>query len=221
MISIRVIFSCLVILIPLIIYILRYHKVGLKIVLYIIIVYLLVYKIAEYYYHLVIEKNNQYPVEFSAVSYFILSLGVLLHIKGVREFGSFLAFFSGLFYILASIISPESFLHNTRYYLEMARLNHTLLYVSSLLCLTVYYNRGYNYPYILGLIIVIGHAFIVKNILNYSDTSYVIYEISLGTFLKDINLYYWYYLIIYYILVLITAYLFIKLFNILAKKYYY
>ena len=58
MISIRVIFSCLLILIPLIIYILRYHKVGLKIVLYIIIVYLLVYKIAEYYYHLVIEKKN-------------------------------------------------------------------------------------------------------------------------------------------------------------------
>ena len=188
MYSIRMIFTLIIIFVPILIYLLAPKEKLLKIILYVIVIYLLIYKIAEYYYHLVIEKNNQYPVEFSAVSYFLISIAVLTRWKGLREFASFLATLGGFFYAVANIIAPESFLHNTRFYLEMARLNHTLLFIAGLITNTIYFNRGYKYPYVIGITLVIIHAFIAKDIFNYSDTSYVIYEVVLATFLNDINL---------------------------------
>ena len=221
MYSIRIIFALIIIFIPILIYLLAPKEKLLKIILYVIVIYLLIYKIGEYYYHLIIEKNNQYPVEFSAVSYFLLSIGVLVKWKGLREFASFLATLSGLFYAIANIIAPESFLHNTRYYLEMARINHTLLFIAGLITNTIYFNRGYKYPYIVGIILVIIHAFIAKYIFSYSDTSYVIYEVVLATFLKDINLDYLFIKIVYYPLIIIVYLLLVKLFINMNKEYYY
>lgn len=220
MYSIRIIFTLIIIFVPIFIYLLAPKEKLLKIILYVIVIYLLIYKIAEYYYHLVIEKNNQYPVEFSAVSYFLISIAVLTRWKGLREFASFLATLGGFFYAVANIVAPESFLHNTRFYLEMARLNHTLLFIAGLITNTIYFNRGYKYPYIIGIILVIIHAFIAKSIFNYSDTSYVIYEVVLATFLKDINLVYKFIKIIYYPLAIIVYLLLVKLFIRMNDKYY-
>ncbi len=102
----------------------------------------------------------------------------------------------------------------------MARLNHTLLFIAGLITNTIYFNRGYKYPYIIGITLVIIHAFIAKDIFSYSNTSYVIYEVVLAIFLKDINLDYLIIKIVYYPLIVITYLLLVKLFINMNKEYY-
>ncbi len=221
MINIRIIFALIILFMPLIIYLLAPHKLLLKIILYLLVIYFLVYKIGEYYYHIFIEKSNQYPVEFSAISYFLLAIGVLFRWKGLREFSGLLAILSGFFYGIANIVAPESFLHNARFYLEMARLNHTLLFLAGLIVNTIYYNRGKYFPYLLGIALVLAYAFTMKQILNYQTTDYVIYEVVLATFLKNLNLYYWYILIFYYPLIILLYLLLIKLYFKMNEEFFY
>lgn len=219
-ISLRFIFLLLIIFIPISIYLLNGKIVFLKVILYVIVIYFLIYKSLEYYYHYFIENNNQLPVEFSSVSYFLIAIGVLFHIKGLREFAGLLAMLSGFFYMLATIVSPESFMHNTKFYLEMARLNHTLLFLTGILVNTIYYNRGYYYPYIFGIILVIVYAYIIKYIYNYSDNSYVIYEITLGSILISSNIYNYLTLIIYYILLVTIYLLLVKFYHKMNIEFY-
>lgn len=219
--SIRLPFLIALLIIPLATYLLGRYQTFLKVILYIIVTYLLIYKIGEYYYHLVVEKNNQFPVEFSAISYFLVALGLYLHLQGLRNFSAYLSLLSGFFYGVANIVNPASFLNNPTYYLIMARINHILLYLVGFLVLTCYFNNGKRYYYYLGIVLVIGYAYIMKYYFNYSDTSYLIYELTLGTFLRDLSWFSPYLYVVYYILLIIAYILSVKIYLKLSDTYYY
>lgn len=95
-----------------------------------------VYKIGEYTYHQCAGEHMDFPVEFSALSYFTLAITVLFGCKRGDQFGALVAILSGMMYSISFWVSPDSFWasnSSTPFLFAMAAINHHLLYFAGML----------------------------------------------------------------------------------------
>lgn len=132
---------------------------------YTIALYLFVYKIGEYVYYQAIGLHLKFPVEFSALSYFLLAISVVFRIKKMDQFGAFAGMLAGLMYSVSFWISPMSFVNSmdTMFLFIMAILNHHLLYFAGALLL--FNVRKYNFKdcwiMLLGVGAMVGYSWII------------------------------------------------------------
>jgi hypothetical protein len=102
-------------------------------VLYCAFAVLLVYKIIEYAIMITQTGLSKIPVEFSAVSYFLLSIVVVFKIHKLKFVAAFSGFISGLLYILSFVFIAENTIALNGVVLTLvAMLNHSILFWGSL-----------------------------------------------------------------------------------------
>ena len=98
--------------------------------------FLILYKTSEYIYWQAVGQHLKVPVEFSAVSYFLFGLTTVFRIKKLDALGVFCGFLAGMFYSVASWVSPDSFvnsgLEESIFLFVMAIINHHALYFGSI-----------------------------------------------------------------------------------------
>lgn len=157
----------------------------------VIAIFLLVYKIIEYVYWQCVGEHLKIPLEFSALSYFTYAIVIGFNIKKGQPFAVLVAFLSGLLYNISFIVSPDSFVLNrdSIFLLITAMLNHTLLYMGSVLTLIgakEKYDVRKLWTCFLGMICMIGYAWIIYSTTDYAlyyDTPIII-QVSSGTILS-------------------------------------
>lgn len=142
-------------------------------IVYSIAVFLLVYKIIENIYWQVVGRHMNFPVEFSALSYFILGITVTFRIKKVEQLGAFTSLLAGLMYSISFWVSPGSFIlsETSTYTLIAAIFNHHLLYFASMLLITTarHYNYKDSWIMVLGTAIMVGYAWIIYLFTDYAN----------------------------------------------------
>lgn len=142
-------------------------------VAYTIAIYLLVYKICEYIYYQAVGLHMKFPVEFSALSYFLLSISVVFRIKKMDQFGAFAGMLAGLMYSVSFWISPMSFVNSmdTPFLFVMAIINHHSLYFAGALLL--FNVRKYDYKdcwiMFLGIGAMVAYSWIIYLFTPYSS----------------------------------------------------
>lgn len=97
--------------------------------------FLITYKIGEYVYWQVVGQHYKFPLEFSALSYFLYGIAVTFRLKKVQEFPVWAAFMAGTMYSVSFWVSPDSHIVNmdTPFLFVMALTNHHLLYFGAML----------------------------------------------------------------------------------------
>ncbi len=155
-----------------IIFLLRNKPKASYIVAYCIAVYLLVYKIGEYTYWQAIGEHMHFPVEFSAVSYFLFGIAVTFRLKKVDSFATFCAMLAGLMYSVSFWVSPDSFVANgdAMYWFVTAIINHHALYLGGMLMLlNVRKFRVKDiYQHLVGVGILVGYSWIIHSFTDYT-----------------------------------------------------
>lgn len=156
---------------------------------YTIALLLLIYKIGENIRWQVIGDHMNFPVEFSALSYFLFGIFVVFRIRQADTFAVFAAILAGTMYHVAFWVRPDSFLPggNVSYLLVMAIVNHSLLYLGGMLMLAN--ARKFRlcdcYQSVIGLGLLIAYSWIIHLYTDYSAVKGkpVIIQITDGTIL--------------------------------------
>ncbi len=105
-----------------------------KIILYMLAVGLFLYKTIEYTLYGLNMQLTKIPLEFSTMSYFIFSISVIFNIKKLSSIAAFCAFVSGIGYLLSFMIIGNQYFENNGFQLAiMALLNHSILFLGSML----------------------------------------------------------------------------------------
>lgn len=155
-----------------VIFLLRNKPKASYVVAYCIAVYLLVYKIGEYTYWQAIGEHMHFPVEFSALSYFLFGIAVTFRLKKVDSFATFCAMLAGLMYSVSFWVSPDSFVsgEDNLYWLVTAIINHHLLYLGGMLMvLNVRKFRLKDiYQHLVGVGILVGYSWIIHSFTDYT-----------------------------------------------------
>ena len=117
----------------------RNSRVG-NIVVAIISIYLFVYKVYEYIPGGRYEVACDYPIDFSAVSYFLFAFAVWMpRLKNLKGYVAFIAIISGIIYDITAIVFPNMYAISAgkfSYITILALINHNLLYLGGLTFLT-------------------------------------------------------------------------------------
>lgn len=176
------------IVIALTIFLHKYYKAN-RIILSIISIILLIWKISEFSYYY-INDLNIYPVEFSHISYFLVSIIIIFNIKKLYYFASSISFIGGISYIITYLFIDKKF--NT-FNIYMTFISHITLFfigLNLLLNLTKFNKR--DYPYLLiGYILIISYFLLVhyRIIFPSQNLEYVVLnEIIFGTILRHIGI---------------------------------
>ena len=112
------------------------YKFG---ILYILSIILLVYKTIEYTIYGLNLESSKIPIEYSTISYFIFSLTTLFKIKKMYSIASFLAFISGIGYLVAFSVVGDIFMDQQCVMITViALVNHTILFIGSLIIISHY-----------------------------------------------------------------------------------
>lgn len=161
---------------------------------YSIAVFLLIYKIGEYIYHQAVGNHMNFPLEFSALSYFLLGITVTFRIKKAEQLGAFTGILAGLMYSITFWVSPNSYVENPEpiYFMIMAIINHHLVYFAGMLLLAN--SRRYSYKscwvLFLGVGIMISYSWIIYLFTNYAEVigKPIIIQICDGSILSWLGL---------------------------------
>lgn len=156
--------------------------------------FLLAYKIGEYTYWQCVGEHLKIPLEFSALSYFIYSIIIGFDIKKGKPFAVLVALLTGVLYNVSLIISPDSFVitRDSVFLLIMAMINHTLLYLGSMLTLLgakEKYDIRKLWTCFVGLLCMVGYAWLLYSTTNYAELydTPIIIQLSNGTILSWLN----------------------------------
>lgn len=143
---------------------------------YCIAVFLLVQKTLEYIVWQALGYHMKFPVEFSAVSYFLFGIFVTFRIKKADGFAVFVAVLAGLIYSVFFTLQPQSFIGDfingdeAPVSFVLAIINHHLLYFGGMLMLV----NVRRYPvknvwqYVLGVGIMVAYSWLVHLYTPYS-----------------------------------------------------
>jgi len=105
-----------------------------KIILFLLATSLLTYKAVEYTIYGLNLQLNKIPLEFSTMTYFIFSISVIFNIKKLSSIAAFCAFVSGIGYLLSFMFVGNQYFMNNGFHLTiMALLNHSILFIGSML----------------------------------------------------------------------------------------
>ncbi len=137
--------------------------------------FLLVYKICEYLYWQAIGRHMHFPVEFSALSYFIFGIFTTFRIKKCDCFAAFTAILAGFFYSVSFWISPDSFVNGeeSKFLFAMAIINHHMLFAGGMLMLANvrrYEFKKTVYQHFIGIALMVGYSWLIYGCTNYSQT---------------------------------------------------
>lgn len=142
---------------------------------YSIACFLFVYKTTEYIYYQAVGLHMQFPMEISAMAYFIFSILVVFRLKKIDGFGAFLGVLAGLVYSAGWWISPTTFVLNEEhmFFKVMAVMNHHLVYTGGMLMLTNVRKYRYSsfWQYLLGLGLLIGYSWIIHLFTPYTEAN--------------------------------------------------
>ncbi len=142
---------------------------------YAIACFLLVYKIGEYIYWQAVGQHLKIPVEFSAISYFLFSALTVFRVKKADSIGVFCGFLAGMFFSIASWVSPDSFIKNAQeeswFLYAMAIVNHHALYFGSMLMLANVrrFDPKKFYVMFLGVGAMVGYSWLIYLFTPYAD----------------------------------------------------
>lgn len=189
-------------------------------VVWFIAAYLLAYKFDEY------GPFSSYPIDLSAMSYFVFGFAAFIPFRPLKAAGSFTAMLSGAVYFVTMTFFPnthvESLTFNRWFLLTMAMVNHNLMFVGGLfMCARHKFGRT-GMVWILGWfafffayleLLTVGYG------INYQVTSIV--EIMQGTLVAEVlglELTPTYY-VLYYIIVVGLSVALLALFDLLNKAF--
>lgn len=109
------------------------------IILYFLAILLVTYKMIEYTRYGLMLQTHKIPIEFSAISYFIFPIAVIFNIKTLRSIALFMSFLSGIGYLITFPFLYEQFFTHNGYYLTwFAFINHSILFIGSLLLIKIH-----------------------------------------------------------------------------------
>lgn len=152
--------------------------------------FLLVYKITEYIYWQAIGEHLHFPVEFSALSYFVFSIFTVFRLKKIDGFASFTAILAGMFYSISFWVSPDSFVKagDPAFFFAMAIINHHLLYTAGMLMLVNVrkYKVKNFYQHFVGAGLMVGYSWIIHLFTDYTavEGKPIIIQITDGSILS-------------------------------------
>lgn len=171
-------------------------------------IFILAYKVIYYTYMQIIGMGwTKFPVEYSALTYFLFTIVVLTRCEKLMPFAIFSAIVAGIAYNFSFIFSVNSFLPPDEPIFEyvFAWLNHSLLYFCGMLLLLYVYplNKKLWWEIPVGVAVFAGYAAIMQNTVLKGldmDTT-IIYSIATGSLISYVNpalegkwyFYIWYY----------------------------
>ncbi|MGN1043170.1 MAG: hypothetical protein ACI4SK_06785 [Christensenellales bacterium] len=135
--------------------------------------FLLLYKIGEYVYWQAVGQHMKFPVEFSALSYFIFGITVTFRLKKAEQFGAFVGVLAGLMYSVSFWVSPGSLIGDidTPFLFAMAIFNHHALYFASMLLLANVHKFNYKDCWIqlVGVGAMVGYSWLIYLFTPYAE----------------------------------------------------
>jgi hypothetical protein len=172
-------------LIHLLVYVLIVRKPKTTFVIYLICIYLLVYKVSEYGYFLIVERvYNKIPVDYSAITYFLLPLVFLLKRRRLLPWATFSAFISGFGYLATfGFLARKMIEYNGYYSVVMALINHSVLYVASILIMQEHlFEKRTGKIVISGSVAMVAYAALVYFFVDFGQKYIFIYKLLDGTY---------------------------------------
>lgn len=195
-------------------YVCRKKKVA-DITLKIIASYFLIYKITEYSINASKGYSNMMPLDFSAVSYFLLAFSAWIPSKKLKSLTACCGVLSGAIYNVALTILPEIFVTqaSSRFLFIITTINHSLLYFGAIILLSQIKLNKWDLLWLpIGVGLVISYAYFMKYVVDQNLSATSIFLIMEGKIMlyvfKDIELS-WDILTLYYIGCLMVFYLYI------------
>lgn len=176
----------------------RCRKVGL-VWLWITALWMLGYKIWEY------VPAGRWPLDFSALTYFLFGAAVLLPVRPLKTAASFSGMLAGACFIVTLILLPEM-QYNTQpngFYLGMAILNHNLLFTGGVILAGRYVFKKTDLFWIVGwLALVIVYIEVLTHCFGITESYAVLADILDGTIIYRLTgttfaLQWWYYVLYY------------------------
>lgn len=105
-----------------------------NIIIYVFSICLLLYKSIEYTIYGLHLEVSKIPIEYSTITYFLLSVAVIFQLNKLKPIAAFMGFISGLGYMITFSFLGESYIANNGLYLTiMAFINHSLVLIIGLL----------------------------------------------------------------------------------------
>lgn len=194
-------------------------------VIYYLSLYLFIYKLVEYTYHAINLNVIKTPIEFSTISYFVLSITVVFKLDRFKGVAAFTGFISGIGYLISYMFVNNVFYNNIGNYLtNMALINHSILYFASMLLMK---NKKFymfdQLKIIIFTAIYVIYALIIKSIVTYTQKHIFILMLLDGELLQMVTnnsnpsnfayILYFIVLIIIYLLAINISLLINRLFN--------
>lgn len=194
--------------------------------IFIISLFLLVYKTVEQVYYIAIGVKTPFPVELSAVTYFVFSIVMLFKIKKLEEIAVFCALISGFFFMLTFIVTGgKTFDYSGSLFKKiMAVVNHSLLYAGGLLKLKFNSYPSYGkYKVICGLGVLVFYSWVMKQMFDFEGRFVFIHQLMTADIvfmvfptLKEFG----FFLPLYYTVFIAAVFAGVSLFYRLNKKLY-
>lgn len=149
---------------------------------------LLIYKAIEYTLYGLHLDFTKIPIEYSTLTYFIFSITVLFNLKKSIPLASFMGFISGLGYLLSFIfLANNYFEHNGLYVTLMAYINHSILFVGSIILMKDYTFQKIAKKDILRFTsFYIFYVIIIERVVTFSQSSIFIRMLLGGDILKEL-----------------------------------
>lgn len=151
--------------------------------------YLFLTKSYEYGIHWIDGDYSKMPVEYSAITYFLFSITILLNIKILKPFVTFAAILSGLGYLLVFPFLGAQFIEgNGLLTTFLALLNHSLLFLAGMLqmsMLTIHIKERKTI-YRVTLVMIL-YSIIMQYIFNFNGKYLFIYMVLDGRVLNAIS----------------------------------
>ncbi len=145
-------------------YLLKNNNNTSAIIVLIISVILLIWKCQEF--SINIKNNSVYPIEFSHISYFVLSIIAILGLKPLYLFGGSCGLISGIGYYITFFISPQVMQQTmTTPILNKGLISHSFLFFAGLLLIfniKKFKIKEYYFSFI-GLSLIYLYGFLALN----------------------------------------------------------
>lgn len=124
---------CAILMGVLLFFIKPYHS---KRVILILSIFLFLYKTIEYTLYGLNLEPSKIPVEYSTITYFLLSITVIFRLDSLKPLASFMGIVSGLGYVIVfMVLGPTYLSHQGLYITSMAFINHSIVFWGGLVLL--------------------------------------------------------------------------------------
>lgn len=179
---------------------------------------ILIYKLIEYTQYGLLLQPYKIPLEYSTMAYFIYSITIIFNFSKMKALAAFASFISGFGYLISFMfLAPDFILNNGVYLTSFAFINHSILFIGSLLLMSEHHYTKYDNKLILNYtLFYVVYVVIINHIVEFPQ-SYIFIRLLLGgNFLNYIYpsiSYTSYDYLLYFILLLITYKFSLHLFN--------